>query len=68
MRRRGRPRQDQPREVVVSFRLTEDAYRALQAQAMRRGLAPAAYARAVVEHYVKHAGDGARASGAARPA
>ena len=63
MRRRGRPKKDQPREVVVSFRLTEDAYRALQTQAMRRGLASAAYARTVVEHYVKHTGDVSRALG-----
>ncbi len=37
MRRPGRPRKDNPRELVVTFRLTLDEYRALQALALRQG-------------------------------
>ena len=54
MRQRGRPKQTHPRELVVSFRLTADAYHALQGQALRRGQTPGAWARAVVEHSLQH--------------
>ena len=56
MSQRGRPKKDRPRDLVVSFRLTADAYHTLQGHALRRGQTPGEWARTLLEHYLQHAG------------
>lgn len=47
MARPGRPKADNPRDLVVTLRLTQAEYRALQARALRRGQSVGEYVRAV---------------------
>ncbi len=48
MRRPGRPKSPTPREMVVTFRLTQAEYRALQARALRQGRSVGELARRLV--------------------
>ena len=48
MRRPGRPKSPTPREMVVTFRLTQAEYRALQARALRQGRSVGELARQLV--------------------
>ncbi len=48
MRRPGRPKVAAPREMVVTFRLTLNEYRALQAHALRQGQSVGELARQLV--------------------
>ncbi len=48
MPRPGRPKSPTPREMVVTFRLTLDEYRRLQALALRQGLSVGELARQLV--------------------
>ncbi len=48
MHRPGRPKSPTPREMVVTFRLTQAEYRALQARALRQGRSVGELARRLV--------------------
>ncbi len=63
MRRPGRPKSPTPREMVVTFRLTQAEYRALQARALRQGQSIGELARRLVTAALA-AGDAGDARGA----